>query len=723
MDKKSDENLSDYYKVFIAMCKRQAGDKIQEEEKGLEGLIDDIGEDHAKLILDRLELLSKLREVAKNPKLDERIKMCENNLDTPDWWESGKHDRELIRAVLKYGLYRSDQYILNDTEFPFAEAEKRYVRNLEVLKSFKLDNPADLLKLANNELQIDFSKGELKAVSLTPTKKDDEPEIIPLDSPKEPEKVDEEVETPVEKPAEVIAEEPIVEKIAEEATVDKEATTEEAEVVEEKAKEEEDKECEKVPETPAETELTPAVEEVEKVVEEDIAEKEIEPEKETTETVEKPAVVPEIVPVEEESKMEVDAEEKPAVEEETTKKEEVVVSETQVEEKMEVDEDKTVDEPEIVAVKSPETPEEKEPIVLDDEEKADVSSLLEVTPTIEELPEKVNLEAVTPVVEEATEKQPEIEAVSAEVVDIKKEPEFEAPSNPENKEQTVIDTVIIDDDDDKPIEVPTTSEGGVSNSKQAAELRARFPDLEVFQPLMKLKQLDAMMKGDVKDNLKSLSRVFDSSMVVKWFRDFALEKRVSHIIYCVENGVWPVGKSYSAYSGCLGIDLDLPLYETVKRLNTVDDSKRSTSSTPDIITITTDHHQMGGKSSLSNQLASSLSAQLHQGLTATPVSGSGGRGKKAQKRHIAIDVETERAKLHALLNSSAPMGNQKSGWSNNDDEKPEITSRRSAAGGSSLQPPPAHQHQQNTRSNISSYKPTVIPGTSSTLTPIDLSSR
>lgn len=720
MDKKSDENLSDYYKVFIAMCKRQAGDKILEEEKGLEGLIDDIGEDHAKLILDRLELLSKLREVAKNPKLDERIKMCENNLDTPDWWESGKHDRELIRAVLKYGLYRSDQYILNDTEFPFAEAEKRYVRNLEVLKSFKLDNPADLLKLANNELQIDFNKGELKAVGLTPTKTDDEPEIIPVDSPKEPEKVEEEVETPVEKPAEVITEEPVVEKVAEEPTVDKITTLEEAEVVEGKEKEEE---IEKIPETTAEIEATPAVEEVEKVIEEEIAEKVSEPEKEASVTVEQPAVLQDIVPVVEESIMEVDTEEKPAVEEESTKEEEVIVPEIPVEEKMELDEEKIVDEPEIVAVKSLETAEEKEPIILDDEEKSDVASLLEVTPTIEELPEKVNLDSETPVVEEAAEKQPEIEAVSSNVVEIKKEPEFEAPSNPENKEQTVIDTVIIDDDDDKVIEVPTTSEGGVSNSKQAAELRARFPDLEVFQPLMKLKQLDAMMKGDVKDNLKSLSRVFDSSMVVKWFRDFALEKRVSHIIYCVENGVWPVGKSYSAYSGCLGIDLDLPLYETVKRLNTVDDSKRSTSSTPDIITITTDHHQMVGKSSLSNQLASSLSAQLHQGLTATPVSGSGGRGKKAQKRHIAIDVETERAKLHALLNSSAPMGNQKSGWTNNDDEKPEISSRRSAAGGSSLQPPPAHQHQQNTRSNISSYKPTVIPGTSSTLTPIDLSSR
>lgn len=221
---------------------------------------------------------------------------------------------------------------------------------------------------------------------------------------------------------------------------------------------------------------------------------------------------------------------------------------------------------------------------------------------------------------------------------------------------------------------------------------------------MKLKQLDAMMmKGDVKDNLKSLSRVFDTSMIVKWFRDFALEKRISHIIYCVEKGVWPVGKSYSAYSGCMGIDLDLPLYETVKRLNLHDD-KRSSSSTPDIITITTDHHQLG-KSSLS-----ALQSQLHQSMSAM----TSGKGRKGQKRHIAIDVETERAKLHALLNNTNPMPNQKSNW--NEDEQEH--GRR----GSGLQPPPAHQ--PSSRAAMSQYKPTVtIPGTSSTLTPIDLSSR
>uniref|UniRef100_A0A182S962 Chromodomain-helicase-DNA-binding protein 6-9 tri-helical domain-containing protein n=1 Tax=Anopheles maculatus TaxID=74869 RepID=A0A182S962_9DIPT len=132
LDKKTDENLSDFYKVFIAMCKRQAGVKLSDDEKGLEGLVDDVTEDHAKLILDRLELLSKARQIVKHPKLEENIRLCENNLDTPDWWIPGRHDRELLRAVLKYGIYRSEQLILADSEFPFYEAAKKYLQQLEL---------------------------------------------------------------------------------------------------------------------------------------------------------------------------------------------------------------------------------------------------------------------------------------------------------------------------------------------------------------------------------------------------------------------------------------------------------------------------------------------------------------------------------------------------------------------------------------------------------------
>jgi chromodomain-helicase-DNA-binding protein 7 len=333
---------------------------------------------------------------------------------------------------------------------------------------------------------------------------------------------------------------------------------------------------------------------------------------------------------------------------------------------MEVDEPKILETPETEII-------EKEEITKLEEEKSE--------PLVEEAKEEIE-KPKSPEAEKVEEKKEEL-------VEIKEEP-IERPEG----EPKIIDTVVIDDDDT----LPEKPEASTKKSE------ARFPDMEIFKPLMQMKQFDAMLKGDVKDNLKALSRVFDTSMIVKWFREFALEKRISHIIYCVEKGVWPVGKSYSAYSGCLGIDLDLPLYETVKRLNA---DKRSSSSTPDVITITTDHHQLS-KSVLSSQLQAQMQSMSD-------------KSKKAQKRHIAIDVETERAKLHALLNNTGPLGvSAKSSWNEDDHE----LRRASGSSGSSLQPPPAHQHVARSSANSQYTKPSVtIPGTSSTLTPIDLSSR
>lgn len=588
------------------MCKRQAGEKLLEEEKGLEGIIDDIGEDHAKLILDRLELLSKLREIVKHPKLEERLKLCENNLDTPDWWESGKHDRELIKAVLKHGLYRSDQLILNDPDFPFMEAEKRYVKNLEVLKSFKFDNPAELFKLAMGEVPMPPKE---KPKDATP-KESQEKEKIEEVKEKEPEE---------------------------------QKTTEEVKYIEEDKKSEDvsdPKSPENVEQKPEETEVKPA------------------------EDKEESEAVPKV-----EESTEDKAEEKMEVDELPTEKPEESIEEKSDEEKMEVDEPKILENPEI------ESNEKEVMSKIEEEEKSE--------PVIEEAKgEEVCEKPISPEAEKVEEKK-------EEAVEIKQEP-IERPEG----EPKIVDTVVIDDDD-------TLTEKPESSEKKSEQ---RFPDLEIFKPLMQMKQFDAMLKGDVKDNLKALSRIFDTSMIVKWFREFALEKRISHIIYCVEKGIWPVGKSYSAYSGCLGIDLDLPLYETVKRLNA---DKRSSSSTPDVITITTDHHQLS-KSVLSSQLQAQMQSMSD-------------KSKKAQKRHIAIDVETERAKLHALLNNTGPLGATatKSSWNEDDHD----LRRASGSSGSSLQPPPAHQHVSRSSVN-SQYKPSVtIPGTSSTLTPIDLSSR
>lgn len=101
------------------------------------------------------------------------------------------------------------------------------------------------------------------------------------------------------------------------------------------------------------------------------------------------------------------------------------------------------------------------------------------------------------------------------------------------------------------------------------------------------------------------------------------------------------------------MDLDIPLYETVKHLPTsLNQVARHTSATtPDVITITTDQ-------GLSKQLQNQINA-----TTINPLQAVAAATSKKRKRHIAIDVETERAKLHALLNSTQSPGNYVFGFS------------------------------------------------------------
>lgn len=100
LDKKSDELLTEYYKNFILMSKKQCGIKIDEEM--YDSTIENISEEKAKRTLDRIELLSKIREdIIVHPQLDDRMKLCITSADVPDWWISGKHDRDLLIGVAK----------------------------------------------------------------------------------------------------------------------------------------------------------------------------------------------------------------------------------------------------------------------------------------------------------------------------------------------------------------------------------------------------------------------------------------------------------------------------------------------------------------------------------------------------------------------------------------------------------------------------------------------
>lgn len=100
LEKKSDEDLTEYYKHFVMMCKKQSGVNI--EEGSYDTTIEHISEEKARRTLERLELLSKIREeILTHSKLDERLRVCVTSADMPDWWVAGKHDKDLLLGVAK----------------------------------------------------------------------------------------------------------------------------------------------------------------------------------------------------------------------------------------------------------------------------------------------------------------------------------------------------------------------------------------------------------------------------------------------------------------------------------------------------------------------------------------------------------------------------------------------------------------------------------------------
>jgi len=378
-------------------------------------------------------------------------------------------------------------------------------------------------------------------------------------------------------------------------------------------------------------------------------------------------------------------EKSPEAEEKKSTEEEPKTSEAPGEEdsKMEVDEVASKAEEKSTAdLESSEKESEEKAVVKTDEEKAEESK--------EESMEQT----------EDKEKDPQsiAEAEPSEKSPIPSESESAAPKKPAG-DQEILDLVAgpSDPDDD---EVMKEKEKAVEEEckKQAAELKARFPDLEVIQPATVKQQ--------------KLEKPKLEMCMIRWFKDFALERRIAHIVACVESGKWPVDSKYSAFASCKGAtDLSIALHESIPHLSSLE--RRST--TPDVITITTDqgvtkhlqssHMQQvassasaatsssgipqvtqskpssgnslpgldaksinaavaaavaaaaaGGNATSLSSLLPGMSLSAATGSSSGGVSGlnvpSAGSGGKKRKRHIAIDVETERAKLHALLNSS-----------------------------------------------------------------------
>jgi len=80
-------NVNFYNKSFLELC---------------DFPMEMINEERARRALDRINLIVKIREETLNhPRLDERLKGCQVSADVPDWWQPGKHDKDLLIGVSK----------------------------------------------------------------------------------------------------------------------------------------------------------------------------------------------------------------------------------------------------------------------------------------------------------------------------------------------------------------------------------------------------------------------------------------------------------------------------------------------------------------------------------------------------------------------------------------------------------------------------------------------
>ncbi|XP_049893601.1 chromodomain-helicase-DNA-binding protein 6 isoform X1 [Epinephelus moara] len=131
LERKTDESLERYFNSFVNMC-RTACKLPPRKEEGLVDpavLVEPLTEERAARTLYRIELLRKIREqVLRHPLLSARLQLCRPSLYLPVWWESGKHDRDLLIGAARHGLSRTDFYILNDPQLAFLEAHRNYVR-------------------------------------------------------------------------------------------------------------------------------------------------------------------------------------------------------------------------------------------------------------------------------------------------------------------------------------------------------------------------------------------------------------------------------------------------------------------------------------------------------------------------------------------------------------------------------------------------------------------
>uniref|UniRef100_H3DJD5 Chromodomain helicase DNA binding protein 6 n=1 Tax=Tetraodon nigroviridis TaxID=99883 RepID=H3DJD5_TETNG len=138
LERKTDESLERYFNSFVNMCRTAC--KLPPRKEEVVAAVDQavfvepLTEERAARTLYRIELLRKIREkcaylqVLHHPLISARLQLCRASPYLPPWWESGKHDRDLLIGAARHGLSRTDFYILNDPQLSFLDSHRAYIR-------------------------------------------------------------------------------------------------------------------------------------------------------------------------------------------------------------------------------------------------------------------------------------------------------------------------------------------------------------------------------------------------------------------------------------------------------------------------------------------------------------------------------------------------------------------------------------------------------------------
>jgi SNF2 family DNA or RNA helicase len=160
--KKTDEMMNLYLSQFIEMCKESASKvvkksakKKKEEEDEVakpkvkrnicytpkpNSLVVELASERSRRLLRRVDLFSSLRNtVLPHPEFETIMSKIKRVQNLPSWWKPIDHDKDLLKAIGKYGLGKVDLYV--------KDAELEHFYGME----FEVSDPVDSAKNSDDE--------------------------------------------------------------------------------------------------------------------------------------------------------------------------------------------------------------------------------------------------------------------------------------------------------------------------------------------------------------------------------------------------------------------------------------------------------------------------------------------------------------------------------------------------------------------------------------------